>query len=330
MAPGVKAAFERADLFNLEPYAGYLASRRNPTTAKGYQDKLRWLHLYLTTRGLAFSEIRGKHLVDFMTWMKTKYSARSLMVLMYAVSGLFKFMVMTEQLDRDPSRVLTTLGYRQPKPNPRPLDRAIEEKLLMSLRWSTFEDSRQSLVVLLGLHEGLRRAEICGIKWADLDFDGGLLVDGKWVATGMVRVTGKGDKTRRLPMTLSVRTALNEFLIRYKMHFHGLFVDDCRNEYLFRSSRVYVRGDLVPGHSGIERLFWLAKARARLNQEPFTLHSLRHTYLTRLVEAGANAYEVRDLAGHESIETSESYVRVTERAGHLAHMRTFEKKVVGV
>jgi site-specific recombinase XerD len=133
---------------------------------------------------------------------------------------------------------------------------------------------------------GLRRSEALNLKVSDIDSD-----------RMMVRIDqGKGKKDRYVPLS----TRLLELLRRYWMA--------CRPaHWLFPGQR-----DSGPlGRNSINKTFHRAKAAAGIDK-PATLHTLRHSYATHLLESGVNLRVIQRLLGHRSIKSTEIYTHVAK------------------
>ncbi|MBK9579174.1 MAG: tyrosine-type recombinase/integrase [Fibrobacterota bacterium] len=154
--------------------------------------------------------------------------------------------------------------------------------------------SRRILEVLWG--SGLRLAELLSLDWADVDLE-----------SGRMRVTGKGRKTRMVPLTDPARELLNESLasgVRSGPVFTG------RNGRLGRRTvERDVAGALrAAGHSGAD---WP--------------HALRHSFATHLLDGGADLVSVKELLGHANLAATQVYTHVSverlKKAYGQAHPR---------
>jgi integrase/recombinase XerD len=147
---------------------------------------------------------------------------------------------------------------------------------------------RDRILLLAGLYCGLRVSELCRLDVADLDFGRRIL---------FVR-QGKGKKDRMVPIPRKLLGPLRAWV-------------NARNSGpVFPSSH---GGCLTP--RAVQLLVKRLAAAAGLPQAAqlryATPHKLRHAYATRLLESGATIYEVRDLLGHSSIATTETYLHTT-------------------
>lgn len=149
---------------------------------------------------------------------------------------------------------------------------------------------------------GLRLSECLNLTVHDIDGDGGKL----WVRGG------KGGKDRMVP----IASAMVEDLRRYwAFHRHRLLLfpnagrGACRPDRL--AERMHRATTPIPV-SSLQRLILVA--RAQLNLPQASVHTLRHSFATHLVEAGASIHTVKELLGHRAIETTMIYLHLTHRS----------------
>jgi site-specific recombinase XerD len=143
---------------------------------------------------------------------------------------------------------------------------------------------RTILAMIYGL--GLRRGEVQGLLVKHVD-----------MARGVVSVKqAKGNKDRLLPLKGSLATLLEEYLSRHQPQ-HWLFEGQTGGQYSATSIQV---------------IFNRAKERSGLPDQ-LTVHGLRHSYATHLVEHGTPLHVVKELLGHESIQTTQVYLHTSSR-----------------
>jgi len=135
---------------------------------------------------------------------------------------------------------------------------------------------------------GLRRGELLALRLGDIDGERKVL----WVRGG------KGAKDRMIPLSVKVLTMLREY---YKGH---------RPEvWLFEGERIGVQYS----ERSLQNVMKQACARAGVNPKA-SLHWLRHSYATHLLEAGTDLRYIQELLGHKSSRTTEIYTHVSTRA----------------
>jgi integrase len=144
-------------------------------------------------------------------------------------------------------------------------------------------------IIILALNTGMRRGEILNLEWWQVDFSSNRLIVTKT----------KSGKPRHIPMNEIVR----ETLVELK--------EGSKGNYVFESRKKAGQPILDP-----KKAFNSALKDAGI--ENFRFHDLRHTAGTRLAEAGADAFTIKDILGHASIQTSAIYVHATDEGKRRA------------
>ena len=155
-------------------------------------------------------------------------------------------------------------------------------------------DTRTLVLVLLGGDAGLRRGEMIGLRWCDVDFRRRQITirQAAWKDTMGVP---KGGRERIVEMTSALHDAL-------KRHQH------------LRGERVLCCDDGSPATAKMLRL-WISVAQKRANlPSPGQLHVLRHTFCSRLAMAGAPARAIQEAAGHADLSTTMRYMHLAPAA----------------
>ena len=163
--------------------------------------------------------------------------------------------------------------------------------------WTAFRD-RAILEILYGC--GLRVSEACG-----------LLISQVYLAEGFVRVVGKGDKERLVPLGAVAAEAFSQYLDARPQAAEPAFDDVA---FLNKNGRPLSR----------VAIFNLVKKQALLAgvRKEISPHTFRHSFATHLIENGADLRAVQEMLGHESILTTEIYTHIdtaTWQAAILEH-----------
>ena len=151
-----------------------------------------------------------------------------------------------------------------------------------------FRDSRDTLCLELCYGSGLRLAELMGLKWDD--FTRG---------NESVRVLGKGNKTRTVPVTRNARKSLNAY------------------RSILAGKGIAPRGILLVSDKGkalgrrtVQRAVE-ARLRAQGRKGKSSPHVLRHSFATHLLDHGADLLAVKEMLGHSSLSTTQKYTHVS-------------------
>jgi len=154
----------------------------------------------------------------------------------------------------------------------------------------TIENLKHRTIVMLLYSTGMRLSEVANLKIAD--------IDSKQMRIKVVQ--GKGSKDRYTLLSEQVLLELRAYYLIYRP-----------KEYLFNGAR---EGRPLHGRS-IQHLVQLALARLGLQHKSFSVHTIRHSFATHLVDQGADLHTVKELLGHSSLKTTAHYL-------HLSQART--------
>jgi integrase/recombinase XerD len=184
---------------------------------------------------------------------------------------------------------------RQPRLLPEVLSVEEVDRLLESRTDDTPAGIRDRALLELLYASGLRISEAVGLDSDDID-----------LTSGLVRVVGKGDRERQVP----VGEVAVGWLRRYVAEVRPGWLEKWRGDRrhggpLFLS----VRGDRLDRRRAWEML--VAEARAIGLKEGISPHTLRHSFATHLLEGGADLRIVQELLGHASINTTQLYTHLT-------------------
>nr|WP_071676190.1 tyrosine-type recombinase/integrase [Thermus brockianus] len=269
----------------LAPYAEYLLLERgySPRGVRRYLQDLAFWFRFLEAHALP----PGPEAVRALL-LAERWSPRRVQGFLAALRSYYRYLaqVRGEAVD-DPTEGIgrPKAGRRLPlHPNPEELKRFL----------SAFAEDKAAKL-LSGLARflygtGLRISEALSLKGRNLVLEKGLPV--------AVRVVGKGNKERLVPLSKTAREALLEL---------GL---PQGNVPVFTFSQGRRRGR-TPSARWVEAKFREAALRAGLDPRRFTPHKLRHAYATLLVEVGVELDAVKDLLGHESIATTQIYLHAS-------------------
>lgn len=155
--------------------------------------------------------------------------------------------------------------------------------------------SRDVTLLALLYDSGARAQEVCDIKIGDITF----------AKTSTIRIHGKGNKTREIPISPDVVK-----LIKGYMAERGKTLKDNRDEHLFPSQRAD-RITTACVRSLVRKYVTLAKSNNpdHFKEEGYSPHSFRHSKSVHMLEAGVPLIYIRNFLGHESIQTTEVYLR---------------------
>ena len=238
----------------------------------------------------------------FMAWLHGQDYAKSTIARrLAAVRSFGKFLCRQGLLPSNPAEALR--GPRQDRKLPHFL--TVEEMgRLLSAPAATTPLGLRDLAILETLYSaGLRVGELCGLNVADVDFDDGVLL-----------VRGKGKKERLALLGDPAKAVLGGWI-----QLRGTVLGGRQNTAVFLNKS----GGRLTTRS-VERLLMKYLKKAGLDPRT-TPHTLRHSFATHLLDAGADIRGVQELLGHKSLVTTQIYTHVTtarlQQSYRTAHPR---------
>jgi integrase/recombinase XerD len=243
----------------------------------------------LTIPTLTLSTLNLSNLQEYVLWLsKFGISARTQARNISAIKTFFKFLIYTKSLDQNPSSLLEApkLGMKLPI-----VLSVIEiDRIVGVIDLSKPEGHRNKAIIETLYGCGLRVSELINLKLTDI-----------FVDEGFIRILGKGDKERLVPIG---QTALHE-IDHYQKKTRGSQVIHPKSENILFINR---RGNKLTRVMIFTIVKTLAKkAGIKKNISP---HTFRHSFATHLVEGGADLRAVQEMLGHESILTTEIYTHL--------------------
>jgi integrase/recombinase XerD len=264
----------------------------SPHTLDGYGRDLNRLGQFLAARGRAdLDDVTSADITDHLIELaEHKLAARSRARALVAIRGLFRHMVSERWLEADPTSLIDS-----PK-TARRLPGVLGEEAVAKLIAQppdTPRGRRDAAMIELAYASGLRVSELVHIALADVNLN-----------SGFVRVTGKGTKTRLVP----VGGAAIAKIARYLAEDRPTLIRDPAERALFLTER---------GRPMTRQAFWKTlrnyarRAGVRLPAGDISPHKLRHSFATHLVERGADLRAVQAMLGHADISTTQIYTQVS-------------------
>ena len=203
-----------------------------------------------------------------------------------ALSGIksfFNFLILNDMIEASPAELIEAPKASRPLPDT--LTTAEIDRLIGSIDSSTTKGLRDRAILELLYSCGLRVSELCELRIGDLFF-----------GEGYIRVTGKGDKQRLVPISAMARERINLYLDYRKNRF--------RDEVLFLNNRGCKLTRVM-----IFTIIKQAAHRASIDKK-ISPHTFRHSFATHLLQGGASIRQVQELLGHENIVTTEIYTHL--------------------
>ncbi|MFK7602177.1 tyrosine-type recombinase/integrase [Deinococcus sp. SM5_A1] len=289
----------------MQAWAHYLTTEEglSPATVKEYLKDLRLLRNWLdrpelpaAQRKRTWDQISATDLRAYLAYSKPAPRRNHRLV-----SAWRSFWNFLRDIQRVPDLQLGPAELRRPK-LPRRLPGALalsDVARLLDAVWkdkSPTRGERNWCVVAFLYGTGLRISEMLDMRFDQIEYQ-----DGQPIA---VRVIGKGDKERRVPLSETARSALTRWLRLRRMHGNPV------SPWVWSPLSGKRSGQQMQARS-IGAMLDAAARRAGLDVAKVSPHKLRHTFATALIESGRTLDEIRVLLGHESIQTTTIYAHTS-------------------
>ena len=257
-----------------------------------YQRDVAKLSVFSEGRNKTAIELTHKDLSDFIAILyDLGLSARSQARVISGIKQFYSFLILEDHLKEDPSELIEQpkIGLKLPEVL------TIEEidQLIAAIDMSKTEGHRNRAIIETLYSCGLRVSELVALRFSDLYFD-----------EGFIRVIGKGNKERLVPVSTSVEKEIKIYNDHIRRH-QNINKGDENVVFLNRRGAKLTRVMIFTIIKQLSEAIGLKK-----NISP---HTFRHSFATHLIEGGANLRAIQEMLGHESITTTEIYTHLDQR-----------------
>lgn len=282
----------------LRGYKSYLKLERQLSEAsiEAYIHDVRLFLQYMRVEeeavGCRWCEIKTSDIENFTAFLlETGMSARSQARILSGIKNFFNYLVLEKVLEASPAELVESPRLARHLPDVLSYEEIV--KIFDSIDLSTSEGRRNRAMLELLYACGLRVSEMVNLQLSMLYFN-----------DGFVRVIGKGDKERLVPIGRTAMRQIQGYIEADRSH---IAIAKGNEDIVFlnrrgaRLSRVMV--------------FKIIKKQAEAAgiQKNISPHTFRHSFATHLIEGGADLRAVQDMLGHESITTTEIYTHIDRR-----------------
>jgi integrase/recombinase XerD len=276
----------------IKEYEGFLKLEKglSPHSVEAYLGDLEKLRQYqeLIHPETGPRDLSREQLSQFLIWIgELGLSARSQARILSGIKAFYRYLLLEDQIGTDPTALLE--GPRLGSKLPEVLTVGEIDRMLDCIDLSKPQGRRNKAMLETLYSCGLRVSELIALQ-----------ISGIFRAEGFIRVIGKGDKERLVPVSPG---ALREIDL-YMPDRHVLPVQPGNEDILFLNRR----GKMLTRNM----VFILVKelAAAAGIRKKVSPHTFRHSFATHLVEGGADLRAVQEMLGHESITTTEIYTHL--------------------
>ncbi len=263
----------------------------SPNTVEAYLLDLEKLIQFVMAKDIQGgpASITLQHLQEYLKWItELGMSERSQSRIISGIKSFYRFCIQEQITTTDPTELLSAPKLKKVLPDTLTFEEI--EQLIQHIDLSKLEGQRNKAMLETLYSCGLRVSELVNLKISHLYLD-----------IGFVRVIGKGDKERLIPIGSDAIKHILIYLKEVRVHVETkkgnediLFLNR-RGAALTRVMIFYIIKDLAL-KAGITKII--------------SPHTFRHSFATHLVEGGADLRAVQEMLGHESITTTEIYTHM--------------------
>lgn len=263
----------------------WLEDGLSKNTLDSYRYDLKQLAIWYSNRDIA--QITKSEIQEYLAYRFPLSKSRSIARLLACLRRFYRYLVRENIIHEDP-----TLMIEAPKPSkalPKSLNENEVEELLKAPNTSDDQGLRDRAMLELLYACGLRVSELITIMVTEVSLN-----------DGVIRITGKGDKTRLVPMGEEASHWIEQYLKSSRDN----LLKEKKSKYLFVTAR---------GGAMTRQAFWyLIKRYAVASgiKHVISPHVLRHAFATHLLNHGADLRVVQMLLGHSDISTTQIYTHV--------------------
>lgn len=276
----------------IKEYQNYLRIERgmSKNTLENYTFDIEKLVSYLFENKIDTSplQITDDELQQFVYTVSKNVNARSQARILSGLKSFFKFLLMEGYRNDYPLELIEAPKIGRKLPDT--LSTNEIDQLIAAIDLSTLEGERNKAILEMLYSCGLRVSELTTLKLSDLFFD-----------ESFIKVTGKGNKQRFVPIGLPTQRILNIYIENVRNQFP---IQKTANDTLFINRR---------GNPLTRAMIFTIIKRLAVEiglEKSISPHTFRHSFATHLLENGADLRSIQLMLGHESITTTEIYMHL--------------------
>lgn len=273
----------------LSEYIEYLNDIKgySSNTITSYKNDIKQYLKYLNDENINYYETE-----EFVKYLnKNKYAKSSINRKIASINKFYEWCQERNYLKETKYKKIKYI--KQEKKLPDILTSNYINKLLNSLPTENPKNLRDRTIIELLYSSGLRVSELTNLRINDIKNN------------GSIKVLGKGNKTRILPMTNEAYKLIDSWITNSR----SFYENEKSSDYLF----IGVRGSKISARE-VQRI-----VRSKLGTFP---HSIRHSFATHLLDGGADLRVVQEMLGHSDPSTTQIYTHVSKKKLKEKHKRT--------
>lgn len=270
-----------------------LEKRLSENTVESYMRDLRqFAHFILRQYDVTPRKVERTMIERYMGWLFERGREKTSQArCLCGIRSFFNFLLISDQIEASPAEFVDTPKFGRHLPDV--LTTAEIDRIIATVDTRTTKGICDSAMLEVLYSCGLRVSELTSLRLSDLFF-----------GEGYIRVIGKGDKQRLVPISTVARDKIQRYLEKRRSARSG-------EEVVFLNNR---GGQLT--RVMVFTILKQAAQRAGIDKH-ISPHTFRHSFATHLLEGGASIRQVQEMLGHESILTTEIYTHLD--SDHLRH-----------
>lgn len=269
-------------------YLDYLIidKKYDDNTVFAYYNDLKQFYLFFNKKEL--TNINSNDIREYLKYLSKRHLAnKTIMRMESSLRSFYKYLMINEIIKTDPMEDIVSPKIGKSLPQVLTVE---EINQLLDIKLKDPYDFRNKAMLELMYATGLRVSELVNLKIQDVD-----------LTNSIVRVIGKGNKERIIPLGDYATTAVSIYLHNYR----PLLVKKQYNDYLFLNNH---------GQSMTRvGFFKIIKKQAEIKgiKSFISPHVLRHSFATHLLNYGADLRSIQELLGHSDIATTQIYTHIS-------------------
>lgn len=233
-----------------------------------------------------FISITKDDIVGYLSYLRDTISVRSINRHISSLKGFYNFLLEEGYIKESPLENISVMKTEKKLPKYLSIE---EVDKLLNIPLVTHYDYRNKAMLEVMYATGMRVSELVSLEYSNVD-----------LYNAIVRVKGKGKKTRIVPIG------------EMASYYLKLYIEEYRNKFLLKENynELFLNnhGKPITRH-GFNFILENIRVKANLEKE-ITPHVLRHSFATHLLEGGADLRSIQEMLGHENISTTNIYTYV--------------------
>ena len=275
----------------IDSFLQYIQYRKNYSsyTVLSYHNDISQFQTFLLSNyNLSIDKAETTHIRDWMVALRQeKQSPASINRKLSALKSFYKYLLREKQVNKNPTDGITSLKKPQKLPvffRENEIDAAIGSH---PAEENDFTEARKHIILEILYQTGIRRAELLGIKNSDFNF-----------FSLTLRVTGKGNKERVIPISKELKEKIQSYLI-------------LKEEYIGNTSYFIVTDKGEQAYPNfIYRIVKESMGQVS-TQDKRSPHVMRHSFASSLLNNGADINAVKELLGHANLSATQIYTHTS-------------------